>query len=108
MKAHFLLFLGTFTTLLAVINPLEALSVFLKLVQDMDEPTRRREQLGEPQAQDDGQQDRQVRDGVHWIDQEECWALPPTAEPRALRESFRALVVREVLLRRRHGDHRRD
>ena len=45
MKAHFLLFLGTFTTLLAVINPLEALSVFLKLVQDMDEPTRRRTAL---------------------------------------------------------------
>jgi multiple antibiotic resistance protein len=42
MKAHFLLFLGTFTTLLAVINPLEALTVFLKLVGEMDEPARRR------------------------------------------------------------------
>src|SRR5215203_5932088 len=35
---------------------------------------------------------------------------PPNADrpPRTLREPLHAPVVREVLLRRRHGDHRRD
>ena len=45
MKTHLLLFVGTFSTLLAVINPLEALTVFLKLVEDMDEPNRCRTAL---------------------------------------------------------------
>src|SRR5208337_2691401 len=36
------LFIGTFTTLLAVINPLEAMPVFLQLLQGRDEPAHRR------------------------------------------------------------------
>jgi multiple antibiotic resistance protein len=36
------LFIGTFTTLLAVINPLEAMPVFLELLEEKDEPARRR------------------------------------------------------------------
>lgn len=36
------LFLSTFTTMLAVINPLEALPVFLSITHDRDEPERRR------------------------------------------------------------------
>ncbi len=36
------LFIGTFTTLLAVINPLEALPVFLELLEEKDEPAHRR------------------------------------------------------------------
>ena len=35
------LFIGTFTTLLAVINPLEAMPVFLELLEGGDEPTHR-------------------------------------------------------------------
>lgn len=35
------LFIGTFTTLLAVINPLEAMPVFLELLHGGDEPTHR-------------------------------------------------------------------
>jgi len=35
------LFVGTFTTLLAIINPLEVLPVYLKLLAGADEPTRR-------------------------------------------------------------------
>jgi multiple antibiotic resistance protein len=35
------LFIGTFTTLLAIINPLEAMSVFLKLLQDRDDEAQR-------------------------------------------------------------------
>jgi multiple antibiotic resistance protein len=36
------LFAGTFTTLLAIINPLEALPIFLKLVEGQDEQAHRR------------------------------------------------------------------
>ncbi|MEI6435515.1 MAG: MarC family protein [Bacteroidota bacterium] len=36
------LFIGTFTTLLAVVNPLEALPVFLSLVQGKDDRSRRK------------------------------------------------------------------
>jgi multiple antibiotic resistance protein len=36
------LFLSTFTTLLAIINPLAALPVFLKLLQGQDKGTHRR------------------------------------------------------------------
>ena len=36
------LFLSTFTTLLAIINPLESLPVFLKLLEGKDEQTHRR------------------------------------------------------------------
>ncbi len=35
------LFIGTFTTLLAVINPLEAMPVFLELLEEKDEPAHR-------------------------------------------------------------------
>ena len=35
------LFIGTFTTLLAVINPLEAMPVFLELLEGKDEPAHR-------------------------------------------------------------------
>jgi multiple antibiotic resistance protein len=38
---EFALFLGTFTTLLAIINPLEVLPVYLKLLAGADAPTRR-------------------------------------------------------------------
>jgi multiple antibiotic resistance protein len=38
---HLSLFIGTFTTLLAVINPLEAMPVFLQLLQGQDEPAHR-------------------------------------------------------------------
>jgi multiple antibiotic resistance protein len=38
---HLSLFIGTFTTLLAVVNPLEAMPVFLHLLQDQDEPAHR-------------------------------------------------------------------
>jgi multiple antibiotic resistance protein len=31
------LFVGTFTTLLAIVNPLEALPIFLKLMEDKDD-----------------------------------------------------------------------
>ncbi|NEX93388.1 MarC family protein [Caulobacter sp. 17J65-9] len=41
MKAEYGLFLSAFTTLLALINPLEALSVFLGLTADADEKRRR-------------------------------------------------------------------
>ena len=37
MKQALTLFLGMFTTLLAIINPLEALPVFLKLLEGRDE-----------------------------------------------------------------------
>lgn len=40
MEQRFTLFIGTFTTLLAVINPLEALPVFLKLVSSHDQTTQ--------------------------------------------------------------------
>ena len=36
------LFLSTFTTLLAIINPLESLPVFLKLLEGQDRQVRRR------------------------------------------------------------------
>lgn len=36
------LFVGTFTTLLAVVNPLEAMPVFLQLLHGQDEPAHRR------------------------------------------------------------------
>jgi multiple antibiotic resistance protein len=36
------LFIGTFTTLLAVINPLEAMPIFLQLLHGRDEPAHRR------------------------------------------------------------------
>jgi multiple antibiotic resistance protein len=36
------LFIGTFTTLLAVINPLEAMPIFLQLLYGRDEPAHRR------------------------------------------------------------------
>jgi multiple antibiotic resistance protein len=36
------LFIGTFTTLLAVINPLEAMPVFLQLLLGQDEQTHRK------------------------------------------------------------------
>ena len=36
------LFIGTFTTLLAVVNPLEALPIFLELLEGKDEPAHRR------------------------------------------------------------------
>jgi multiple antibiotic resistance protein len=37
MENALTLFIGTFTTLLAVINPLEALPIFLELMKDKDE-----------------------------------------------------------------------
>jgi multiple antibiotic resistance protein len=42
MEEHLSLFIGTFSTLLAVINPLEAMPVFLKLLHGRDEPVHRR------------------------------------------------------------------
>jgi len=42
MEEHLTLFIGTFTTLLAVINPLEAMPVFLKLLHGQDEPAHRK------------------------------------------------------------------
>lgn len=41
MDEHLTLFVGTFTTLIAVINPLEAMPVFLQLLQGRDEETHR-------------------------------------------------------------------
>lgn len=41
MRQHLALFLGTFTTLLAIINPLEALPVFLKLTEGKDAAAQR-------------------------------------------------------------------
>jgi multiple antibiotic resistance protein len=41
MKQIVTLFVGTFTTLLAIINPLEALPVFLKLLEGQDEEAHR-------------------------------------------------------------------
>ena len=42
MKPELMLFLGVFTTFLAVINPLEAMPVFLKLLSGKDEKEHRR------------------------------------------------------------------
>ncbi len=42
MRAQLGLFLGTFATLLAIINPLEALPVFLKLTEGKDEASHKR------------------------------------------------------------------
>jgi len=42
MKQQLMLFVGTFTTLLAIINPLEALPVFLKLAEGQDAASQRR------------------------------------------------------------------
>lgn len=42
MEQHITLFIGTFTTLLAVVNPLEALPVFLTLTQHQDKDLRRK------------------------------------------------------------------
>lgn len=42
MEHHLTLFIGTFTTLLAVVNPLEALPVFLNLSGSLDKPARRK------------------------------------------------------------------
>lgn len=42
MKLALTLFIGTFTTLLAVINPLEALPVYLKLLEGQDQQAHRR------------------------------------------------------------------
>jgi multiple antibiotic resistance protein len=42
MEKHIALFIGTFTTLLAVVNPLEALPIFLSLSQDRNEQERRK------------------------------------------------------------------
>ena len=39
------LFVSTFTTLLAIINPLESLPVFLRLLQGKDRRAHRREHL---------------------------------------------------------------
>jgi multiple antibiotic resistance protein len=41
MKPSLTLFIGTFTTLLAVINPLESLPIFLKLLADKDDQVHR-------------------------------------------------------------------
>lgn len=41
MEEHLTLFIGTFTTLLAVINPLEALPIFLQLLHGEDEQAHR-------------------------------------------------------------------
>jgi multiple antibiotic resistance protein len=41
IEREFALFVGTFTTLLAIINPLEVLPVYLKLLARADAPTRR-------------------------------------------------------------------
>lgn len=42
MEQHISLFIGTFTTLLAVVNPLEALPIFLSLSQDQSTRDRRK------------------------------------------------------------------
>jgi len=42
MEKHIALFIGTFTTLLAVVNPLEALPIFLSLSQDQSAQDRRK------------------------------------------------------------------
>ena len=42
MEHHLTIFIGTFTTLLAVVNPLEALPVFLNLSVSLDKPSRRK------------------------------------------------------------------
>ena len=42
MEHHLTLFIGTFTTLLAVVNPLEALPVFLNLSVSLDKPAKRK------------------------------------------------------------------
>jgi multiple antibiotic resistance protein len=42
MEQHFTLFIGTFTTLLAVVNPLEALPVFLTLTQNHEKALQRK------------------------------------------------------------------
>ena len=41
MGREFSLFIGTFTTLLAIINPLEVLPVYLKLLEKRDVRTHR-------------------------------------------------------------------
>lgn len=41
MPRELTLFVGTFTTLLAIINPLEVLPVYLKLLAGKDEKTHR-------------------------------------------------------------------
>lgn len=42
MENHLTLFIGTFTTLLAVVNPLEALPVFLNITRDQDKTLRKK------------------------------------------------------------------
>jgi multiple antibiotic resistance protein len=42
MEKHLTLFITTFTTLLAVINPLEALPIYLKLLEGQDDQVHRR------------------------------------------------------------------
>ena len=42
MRQHLALFFGTFTTLLAIINPLEALPIFLKLTEGKGDAEQRR------------------------------------------------------------------
>ena len=42
MSQELTLFVGMFTTLLAIINPLEALPIFLKLLEGKDEDEHRR------------------------------------------------------------------
>jgi multiple antibiotic resistance protein len=41
MSAELSLFVGTFTTLLAIINPLEVLPVYLRLLAEKDDATHR-------------------------------------------------------------------
>jgi multiple antibiotic resistance protein len=41
MEEHLTLFISTFTTLLAVINPLEAMPIFMKLLHGQDQQTHR-------------------------------------------------------------------
>ncbi len=42
MEQHLTIFIGTFTTLLAVVNPLEALPIFLSLSKDRNKQERRK------------------------------------------------------------------
>jgi multiple antibiotic resistance protein len=42
MEHHFTVFIGTFTTLLAVVNPLEALPIFLSITQGQDAAAHRK------------------------------------------------------------------
>ena len=42
MEKSVTLFIGTLTTLLAVINPLESLPIYLELLQDQDDQVHRR------------------------------------------------------------------